>query len=225
MFQNWGFLLSEIWVLLALAALIGVLAGWIIWGSSAPEGAPAEEADPARLKRAEATVHRLRGERDEARKRVDRCRSDGEKKDARLKEMELELDELRGKAAFTAPLPAFEAEDDRLRGYDESSGAPAGPPEGIAVQSAGTPRPPAALDAPGEGGADDLTRIKGIGPKLEAMLNAMGFFHFEQIAGWSPEEEAWVDSNLKRFKGRAGRDGWVAQAKALSGPEADGQRG
>ncbi len=32
MFQNWGFLLGEIWVLLALAALLGLLAGWIIWG-------------------------------------------------------------------------------------------------------------------------------------------------------------------------------------------------
>ena len=32
MFERWGFLLGEIWVLLALAALIGLLAGWIIWG-------------------------------------------------------------------------------------------------------------------------------------------------------------------------------------------------
>jgi predicted flap endonuclease-1-like 5' DNA nuclease len=32
MFQEWGFLLAEIWVLLALAALLGLLAGWIIWG-------------------------------------------------------------------------------------------------------------------------------------------------------------------------------------------------
>ena len=32
MFQNWGFLLGEIWFLLVLTALIGVLAGWLIWG-------------------------------------------------------------------------------------------------------------------------------------------------------------------------------------------------
>jgi len=31
MFQNWGFLLGEIWVLLLLAALLGLLAGWLIW--------------------------------------------------------------------------------------------------------------------------------------------------------------------------------------------------
>lgn len=32
MFQEWGFLLGEIWILLALAALLGLFAGWIIWG-------------------------------------------------------------------------------------------------------------------------------------------------------------------------------------------------
>lgn len=32
MFQEWGFLLGEIWVLLLLAALLGLLAGWLIWG-------------------------------------------------------------------------------------------------------------------------------------------------------------------------------------------------
>ncbi len=32
MFEKWGFLLSEIWVLLALAALVGLFAGWLIWG-------------------------------------------------------------------------------------------------------------------------------------------------------------------------------------------------
>tara|TARA_R110002094_G_scaffold217898_1_gene189140 strand:- start:772 stop:900 length:129 start_codon:yes stop_codon:yes gene_type:complete len=32
MFQEWGFLLVEIWILLGLAALLGLLVGWIIWG-------------------------------------------------------------------------------------------------------------------------------------------------------------------------------------------------
>jgi len=32
MFREWGFLLGEIWFLLLLAALLGLLAGWIIWG-------------------------------------------------------------------------------------------------------------------------------------------------------------------------------------------------
>jgi len=81
---------------------------------------------------------------------------------------------------------------------------------------------PEALQAARDGKADDLKRIKGIGPKLEAMLNGLGFFHFDQIAAWSPQEMAWVDQNLEGFKGRATRDQWVAQAKLLAtGQETD----
>lgn len=79
-----------------------------------------------------------------------------------------------------------------------------------------TGRRPAALDAPMGGKADDLKRIKGVGPKLERLCHELGFFHFEQIAGWGPEEVAWVDANLKGFKGRVSRDNWVEQARALA---------
>ena len=55
-----------------------------------------------------------------------------------------------------------------------------------------------------------------MGPKLETMLNEMGFYHFDQIAGWGPAEVAWVDENLQGFKGRVTRDDWVSQAKTLA---------
>ncbi len=44
----------------------------------------------------------------------------------------------------------------------------------------------------------------------------MGFFHFDQIAGWSAEEIAWIDENLEGFKGRVTRDDWVEQARLLA---------
>ena len=74
---------------------------------------------------------------------------------------------------------------------------------------------PATLKAARKSGADDLKRIKGVGPKLEKLLNSLGFFHFDQVASWSENEMAWVDQNLEGFKGRATRDNWVAQAKEL----------
>lgn len=74
---------------------------------------------------------------------------------------------------------------------------------------------PALMDAP-DGEPDDLTRIKGVGPKLKEMLNGMGIWHFSQIAGWSDAELDWVDDNLVGFKGRARRDDWVGQARDLS---------
>jgi NADH-quinone oxidoreductase subunit E len=81
---------------------------------------------------------------------------------------------------------------------------------------------PAALPLPRAGLPDDLKRIRGIGPRLEAMLHGMGIYHFDQIAGWTADELAWVDTHLEGFRGRASRDEWVAQARLLA---AGGQPG
>jgi len=66
------------------------------------------------------------------------------------------------------------------------------------------------------GGADDLKMVKGVGPKLEALLHKLGVFHFDQVASWRKKEVEWVDENLEGFKGRVSRDEWVKQAKVLA---------
>jgi len=66
-----------------------------------------------------------------------------------------------------------------------------------------------------QGEADDLKLIKGVGPKLEQSLNALGVWHYSQIAGWRKKEVEWVNNNLK-FKGRIERDDWINQAKTLA---------
>ncbi|WP_394177337.1 NADH:ubiquinone oxidoreductase [Yoonia maritima] len=103
---------------------------------------------------------------------------------------------------------------------------PVAKPKPAAVKPAEEPAPvaaeavdagkPAALTTAREGGADDLKLIKGVGPKLETMLNGMGIYHFDQVASWGPAEQKWVDENLQGFKGRATRDKWVEQAKTLA---------
>jgi predicted flap endonuclease-1-like 5' DNA nuclease/uncharacterized membrane protein len=75
---------------------------------------------------------------------------------------------------------------------------------------------PEMLDAPRDGGPDDLKQIKGVGPKLEGLLNEMGIYHFSQVAGWRKKEVEWADQNLVGFKGRVSRDEWVKQAKVLA---------
>lgn len=77
-------------------------------------------------------------------------------------------------------------------------------------------RKPSTLAAPRNGKPDDLKKIKGIGATLEKLCHDLGVFHFDQIAGWSDEEVAWVDVNLSGFKGRVSRDHWVTQAKSLA---------
>lgn len=65
---------------------------------------------------------------------------------------------------------------------------------------------------------DDLKTISGIGPKLEQVLNGLGVWTYAQIAAWTPAEVAWVDDTLG-FKGRIGRDDWIAQAARLAKSE------
>ncbi len=75
---------------------------------------------------------------------------------------------------------------------------------------------PELLTAPERGKADDLELIWGVGPKLAAMLNKMGVWHFRQIASWNEMNLRWVDQNLGTFKGRAVRDKWIEQAVKLA---------
>ncbi len=71
------------------------------------------------------------------------------------------------------------------------------------------------------GKPDDLLRISGVGPKNEKILHSLGFFHFDQIANWSPEQVNWVDDHL-RFGGRIDREEWIRQARLLAdGNEAE----
>jgi predicted flap endonuclease-1-like 5' DNA nuclease len=69
--------------------------------------------------------------------------------------------------------------------------------------------------APAAGGGDDLKRIKGVGPKLEATLHGLGITSFSQIAAWTADDVTRVDDALK-FQGRIDRDGWIEQAKILA---------
>ncbi len=84
------------------------------------------------------------------------------------------------------------------------------------AKAEGPGKKPRVMKAPRKGGADDLKMIKGVGPKLEKLINSMGFYHFDQISKWSGDEIAWVDQNLEGFKGRVTRDDWVAQAEILA---------
>lgn len=87
---------------------------------------------------------------------------------------------------------------------DAEAGAPIAP----------TGTAPAPIPAPGTG--DDLTRIKGLGPKLSELLGQFGISSYAQIAAWTPEDIERIDARLGRFSGRIVRDQWVEQAKLLA---------
>ena len=125
MFEGWMFLVTEIWLLLLLAGLLGLFCGWIIWGS----GKKNRSLDP----------------------------DDG--------------------AIVGKSLPEVSALPGRLN---------------LEVSP------------------DDLRRIRGIGPKIEAQCHQLGIYSYAQIAAWTAEDIADIDVQLRGFEGRASRDDWVS---------------
>jgi predicted flap endonuclease-1-like 5' DNA nuclease len=90
--------------------------------------------------------------------------------------------------------------------------------------AAGVEAEPAAAAAPaldervsteGEGGADDLRKIKGIGPKFEKALHAAGVRRWAQIAAWSDDDIDAIADRIGVKGARIRKAGWVASAKAL----------
>jgi predicted flap endonuclease-1-like 5' DNA nuclease len=74
----------------------------------------------------------------------------------------------------------------------------------------------------GDDVADDFQRLKGVGPKFAQLLQARGFFRFEQLASLSPEEIGRLDPDLGAFRGRIAKDRIPEQADYLARGDVDG---
>ena len=92
---------------------------------------------------------------------------------------------------------------------DEIDVAP--PPVPMAGDFAGIAFPPHSTDHP-----DELTKLKGVGPKLAGMLNDEGITRYEQLASLDGGELAALEERLGAFKGRLTRDRVVEQARLLA---------
>lgn len=80
-----------------------------------------------------------------------------------------------------------------------------------------------AASAAGE--ADDLSRIKGVGPKLVALLTSLGVVRYAQIAAWDEADLTRIDAQLGAFAGRPKRDSWVEQCRFLAAGDTSGFEG
>lgn len=69
---------------------------------------------------------------------------------------------------------------------------------------------------PEDTGGDDLTRMKGVGPKLATRLAELGFGRFAAIAALDATGADALDAQLGNFKGRLARDRVVEQAGYLA---------
>lgn len=117
--------------------------------------------------------------------------------------------------AKAAPKAATEPKVARAKAEAKPKAEPKPKAEKVAKPKAAKPQGLVRLTAPRKGKADDLQEIEGIGPALEKLVNALGFYHFDQIASWTEADIATVDTEMKTFKGRITRDKWVEQAKII----------
>lgn len=132
-----------------------------------------------------------------------------------------------GKTAAPTPAPATKTAQPKPQAKPQpkpkSQAKPAKPgtvaPKATArakpTPAAKTAKPASVFLTKPKGTADDLTQIKGIGPKLSSALNDIGVFHFSQIAALKPADIAEINTKL-RFNGRIEREDWISQAKALA---------
>lgn len=95
----------------------------------------------------------------------------------------------------------------------------AGVGEAIQASVEGLPIEPTTTEA---AASDDLTRIKGLGPKLAETLHALGVTSFAQIGAWTEADIDRIDAQLGRFQGRIRRDDWSAQARLLAAGDTAG---
>lgn len=120
--------------------------------------------------------------------------------------------------APTAPVPIASAEVEAVSttaaDAEEVETAAAVLIEQGAATGAFEDRPASARQSPEDEG-DDLTAIRGVGPKQDAQLKALGFHNFKQLAEFGPRDLAWLDAALG-LRGRVVGEGWVRQARRLA---------
>lgn len=148
-----AWLAIHMWLLLALAFLLGLALGWWIWHCRHDEMMAVAAPQP-------------------------------------MPEPEPQPEPVIAPAAFVAPTPDPEPDPEPALDGDR----------------------PVLFDTATDGAADDLKKIKGIGPVLEKRLQDVGVFYFRQIAAWTDDNVAWINSKME-FPGRVQREEWVKQAK------------
>lgn len=109
-------------------------------------------------------------------------------------------------APAPAPAPVGEGHGQRIEVADAVEG---GADPSVGIDS--SPRV-----EPVQGPGDNLTQLKGLGPKAASRLNELGVTRFEQIASWDESDVAAIDTQMGAFKGRIVRDRWVEQARLLA---------
>ena len=187
-------LIETHWVALLLVLALGVFVAWWLFGRKKPERERHVSPDVLDEGAAPANRNQALIDAPPAAAAMDQLAGSGTVVSAAGGEDETEVHLAEDKAAAAAA---------RAK-QPEAETRPATPRS--------QPEPAGAADV---GSADELAKIKGVGPKLRTQLAEMGVTSIAQIAAWSEEDIDRIDGQLGRFSGRIRRDNWVEQARLL----------
>ena len=202
-------LMLEILAYLGVAALLGLILGYLFWGWGQKGRIAAARAEGAAGARTSVDGNPA------MRQQLDACHEEREKLEEQVEDLQAELRALRKRGEQSAPAGLF-----------AKPGAPESEPQvepvmTPAVQAedgtdeAVAPEAPATLLTERPDEVDDLKQIKGVGKVMEGVLNAKGIYLFRQVANFSDGDVAWVNEAIEAFPGRIRRDRWVEQAQDL----------
>jgi predicted flap endonuclease-1-like 5' DNA nuclease len=96
------------------------------------------------------------------------------------------------------------------------------PANDLSINPEQSSRPVWILEAPDDK-ADDLQKIRGIGPVMERLLNEIGIYHYNQLARMNESDCLWIADRIKTFPKRIKRDRWQQQAVELDLDQLDQQ--
>ena len=68
---------------------------------------------------------------------------------------------------------------------------------------------------PAKQDADDLTKLKNVGPLLQQHLHQVGIYLFDQVSKLTEQDFELLDEVIENFPIEENREGWVAQANKL----------
>jgi predicted flap endonuclease-1-like 5' DNA nuclease len=215
-----------------LAFLIGVLAGWFVWGRLRGE-----------LDSLRGDLDRTRSERDSLRAESDRLTGELDACGRARSDLERRLGEtqatrtgatnaavqapaaLMSTSAPAKPAPAKPASR-KPAAARTAAGSNARASKTVATPKKAAPARKAALagkspasKSPASkavaGEANNLRRLIGVGPVNERLLNGLGVTTYAQIAAWTVADIKRIEDVLN-FDGRIERERWIEQAKLLA---------
>ena len=127
--------------------------------------------------------------------------------------------------AEPVPMPGLDetASPDQTADEEQHPDSVSEPVAAPQPEPAPAPAPAPVIPAPAMPPAgDDLSKIKGLGPKLQTLLPTLGLNTYARIAALTEADLVKLDAQLGPFAGRPARDGWVEQAKYLAAGDVAG---